>query len=169
MRFRAVSFSILSTIVLASASLPAQGTNSAAFEVFGAGCMGSQGVPRLEPLADSLPWIGSEFVMQISNLPPLPKSAVFGFLGDTDSMFRGASLPLDLSIIGMFGCEMLINARITKFILSEFGVALWKLEVPNDPAFVGGNFTVQAFAFDARANVFGISVSNAGLGTIGAQ
>lgn len=173
-RSTAVFSLILSSLILIS--LPGEqvtkldgAMESAAFESFGSGCRGSVGVPLLEPLDDSLPWIGSEFVLQISNLPPLQKSAVFGFLGDTDSMFRGANLPLDLSIIGMTGCNLLINARLTKFILSEFGVAHWELEVPNDSAFVGGNFTVQAFAFDAQANGFGISVSNAGLGTIGAQ
>lgn len=144
-------------------------TSPAEFETFGSGCQGSAGVPLMEPIPDSLPWIGTEFTLEISNLPILMRSVVFGFLGDTDSMFHGAVLPLDLSIIGMTGCSLLINARRTFFLLSEDGVAYWTLKVPNDPGFVGGNFTTQAFAFDAKANGFGISVSNAGLGLVGSQ
>lgn len=135
---------------------------SANYQLYGAGCAGSRGVPTLAPKAGSLPRVGSPFDLDVSNLPFT--GAVFVFLGISDTTFGPTPLPFALGGLGAPGCSILASGEAPFLVPNLLGSATWQWQTPNAP---GVSFFNQAFAFDPAANVLGLSASNAGHGTIG--
>lgn len=134
----------------------------AEFSTYGQGCAGSRGVPSVSAPLGSLPRIGTTFTVQVSNVPFT--GPVFLGVGFSDSDYGGTPLPLDLSTVGAPGCELLQSLDALLPLTNIVGSASWSLTVPPIP---GGEFFVQAFAFDPPANAFGYTASNAAKAVIG--
>ena len=75
-------------------------------------------------------------------------------------------LPLNLSILGMTGCNQYVDALVLNYIAGTTS-ATWSWSIPNTPGLFGAKFYNQAFSIDPTANSFGFAASNAAAGTIG--
>ncbi|MCA8942652.1 MAG: hypothetical protein KDB80_08865 [Planctomycetes bacterium] len=137
----------------------------AEFRSFGAACSGSAGLPTLYSPPGQLPVIGETMALQLLGVPS--GSLAFGLLGPSNSMLGSVPLPAPLDAIGMPGCSLLIAPTRTDVIPSFGGAGLWLIPIPNDAAFGGQEFFVQAAVGDPLANALGLTLSNGGAATIG--
>jgi hypothetical protein len=124
---------------------------------YGAGCAGALGVPQFATSATALPVLGQVLVANVDNLPL--GLAVVG-LGVSDTSSGGLPLPLDLTPLGMPGCNLLADPLVTDLVAGTGPSVLWGLPIPLQPALVGLKLYGQAFSLDLPANAFGFTASN---------
>lgn len=132
---------------------------TATARAFGAGCVGSAGVPALAPDVGQRPWIGDGFRQVATNLPA-NSLAVFKF-GVSDQWWGGLPLPFDLSIIGMTGCTEYVSNDVLIGLPTGAGAASYTLPLPNNPSLRGVRLFSQVFTVDPTANAFGATTTNA--------
>ncbi|MBL8754314.1 MAG: hypothetical protein JNK15_13515 [Planctomycetes bacterium] len=138
---------------------------TATFDAFGVGCTGSSGVPVLAAATGSRPALGTTFVTEVSNLPYGIAVLQIGFSNTLTS--TNVPLPLDLTILGMPGCNLLVDP-LAAFVLSGPGsTASWSWALPGGQSLFGATFFAQAFSLDPAANAFGFAASNGGAGKLG--
>lgn len=136
----------------------------AAYEPFGAGCVGSGGVPALA--SATAPRLGSTFSSTLSSLAPgAAFAAVVTGLSKTTSAL--GALPVDLSVLGMPGCALHVSTDVVTFLPVTGGVATWNLALPNTASFVGTRFHQQGLSLDAGLNAAGAAASNAATAIVG--
>lgn len=135
----------------------------AGFRTYGSGCAGSNGVPSLS--SNSVPRLGSTFAVQVGNLAPAAAVALM-FVGLSDSTSPIGPLPVDLSPLGMPGCQALTSMDLLDVIGASGGSATWSFAVPANANLLGMAFYNQAASIGA-ANPAGLAVSNGGAATIG--
>lgn len=124
--------------------------SSATVQRYGPGCLGSAGVPTLDPAPGSVPARGSTIQLQLGGLTAQPGGAVLA-LGFDLVEAAGAPLPIDLGPAGMPGCAQWI-ALDAAFVVSHAGsAAVFALSIPNDPALDGFVFGAQALSLDPAA------------------
>lgn len=135
------------------------------FEVFGAGCVGSAGTPRLA--WSGLPMAGTTFDVTLER--GVAGSIAALIIGDSNTVYSGLPLPLSLAPFGAPACSLLcsVGATFTAPIDSA-GRATITLVMPPNPALAGYPFFDQWFCLDLAANAFGLTFSNGGLGIVGA-
>jgi len=138
---------------------------TATYTLFGQGCPGALGTPSLAPAFGFRPALGSLFSVDVDNLPNGMAIMATG-LSDTITS-AGFPLPLDLTLIGMSGCQQLVDALVLDLLAYPGPLATWDWVIPANPAIFGMEFFNQAFPLDAAANALGFSASNAGKGTLG--
>lgn len=141
---------------------PASGSGS--FEVFGAGCAGTNGVPTLSSHG-STPVLGEVFPLFVDNLPP--DCGAVMWLGFSRTEAGAYTLPLDLSMFGMPGCTLYTSGDSTFGLFVWHSTANWGLMVPDHPALLGLAFYNQAFGIDRTANPLGLVATNASAAVIG--
>jgi hypothetical protein len=134
---------------------------------FGAGCSGPGGVPRLGSVAGERPWLGSDYELEISNLPP--SSLGFLFLGFSNTRWGSVPLPFDLTPLGMTGCSLLVEVPILFPFASRGGRTTLSLAISDRPDLLGFQFFDQALVIDPAANPFGATVSNGLASTLGGR
>jgi hypothetical protein len=134
----------------------------AAYSTFGAGCLGSRGVPTLQPQSNALPRVNTPFTVQANNLPLT--GPAFLFFGLSNTNYGPTPLPFDLAPVGAPGCNLAVSGDLLFGFPNILGVGTWTFTVPNQPGVV---FYQQAFAFDPAANSLGLTVTNGGRGTVG--
>ncbi len=123
----------------------------------GVGCAGSLGVPTLQSVASSRPWLGDVFTVGVGNVSvPVLGLLVVGFTSGT----------WDLTGFGMPGCVLRATPDVV-ITLAPNGT--FALPIPNQVALLGAQLTDQALVFDPPANALGFSLSNAVIATIGAR
>ena len=132
----------------------------ATFTTFGTSCAGTAGAPVLAPLGASLPRLGTTFSTTVS--PLSFTSTPFGLLGGSNTTWRGLSLPLDLTLIGMQGCNLHVSVDVSMRLPMAGGNATWDLPIPNMTALLGQTLYQQAFVIDLNS-----ATSNAATMTIG--
>jgi Galactose oxidase, central domain len=116
------------------------------FEAFGAGCVGSAGVPTL--VASGGPRLATAFQSFLVNVIPAAPLAVMA-TGFSRSVFAGGvPLPLDMGPSGMPGCTLFIDPVLVNVIGATAGVATSSLDIPGDPYFLGVEFFQQGFSFE---------------------
>jgi len=133
-----------------------------AYLPYGLGCAGTAGTPLLSAAPNSVPQVGSIFVAKVTNLPP-SAGAILHF-GVSNTSWGPVQLPIALDIIGMTGCAMYCSGEFAFPLFNEGGTATWTFLIPSYP---GVSFYNQAVVFDAGANPFGLTLSNAARGIIG--
>ncbi|MCA8943710.1 MAG: vanadium-dependent haloperoxidase [Planctomycetes bacterium] len=130
------------------AALPALVTN------YGLGCAGSNGTPRLDAVPSAMPVLGSTLELAVSNLP-LAATNGWVALGS----FKQTPL-VDLSVIGMPSCTFdVFDPFATIPVAATNGSALYSLDMPSDPWWLGRSLYHQALAIDLGANALGITTS----------
>lgn len=134
------------------------------FAPYGAGCAGTLGVPTLAAAPGSRPVLGGSFQLDIGNLPLSVGLVGMGF---SDAVSGAFTLPLDLGLFGLTGCNLHADPAVTLFLVGASNVASTTLGVPADPSFLGLSIFTQAFSLDPAANGPGLTVSNAGRVRIG--
>lgn len=125
---------------------------AATIQPFGAGCLGTVGVPVLH--GEAPPRLGHALALRVEHLPV--GAPWIGVLGRDVPTWLGLPLPIDLTPAGMPGCAVLAPLEVDEL---RSG-ADWPIAVPNAPALLGGTFAVQAYVFDAAANALGLTLSN---------
>lgn len=125
---------------------------AATIQPFGAGCLGTAGVPVLH--GEAPPRLGRTLELRLEHLPAA--APWFGVLGADASVWLGQPLPIDLSPAGMPGCAVLAPIEVDELRSGPD----WSIAVPTQPALLGARFAVQAYVLDAAANALGLTVSN---------
>lgn len=136
------------------------------YTVYGTGCTGSRGRPDLAWFG--MPMAGSTFQVTLDR-GPLGSFAFLSF-GDSDTQSNGTPLPYSLAGLGAPNCAVLASPLVTMLYGTDpvTGQSSATVTLPADPSLVGFPIYDQWFCYDPAANALGISVSNAGAGTIGA-
>ncbi len=136
----------------------------ASYTPFGAGCSGTMGPPTLQ--ATSLPRVGQNFSLQVTNLAPVQLGFVFTGFSDQVWGQTNLQLPLSLSVIGMPACTMLTSPDIDGVTWSAGGTANWGFPIPASSTLYGFEFFNQALFFDSLGPG-GFVLSNGGHAVIG--
>ncbi len=135
---------------------------SPSFTQYGAGCVGSRGIPHLQAQTNSVPRTGTTFSARVANLPwNAPTFLLFGLSNTTSA---GLPLPFDLGIAGAPGCTLLASIDDIQAMTNVLGTAVWSLPVPT---LAGAQFYVQTVTFEPAANALGVVLSNGGEGMLG--
>jgi hypothetical protein len=113
------------------------------------------------------PWLGTTLNVSVSALPL--GQPVTLTLGSSKTRWGPLQLPASLGFLGMTGCEMFASGEVAIPLTNVGGTATWALQVPDDPTIVSADFYNQAYVLDPGANRFGLTVSNAGEGIVGAK
>ncbi len=126
----------------------------------GAGCAGPSGTPMLLPQVGSLPQLGSTFTLRLS----YGNGTGVGLLaaGLSNVTWSGGSLPVDLGLIGMPGCQGFTSAEWTSAIVLTNGIGLLHWSLPAAPTLAGYRFHAQGLVLDPAANPFGAVTSGSG-------
>lgn len=141
--------------------------DSAAYGLFGYGCAGSNGTPRLAPVNGDEPVLGSRFNLRVTNLPVAggPVMMNYGFSSDFSASIP---LPIDLgATLGAPGRLKWSDDIISTPLTNVAGTATYGLSVPTSATAVGLLFYNQAFVTDLGVNPGNLTVSNAGVGRMG--
>lgn len=144
-------------------SLALRAPYSGTFTPFGTGCAGTAGLPVLAPQGGSLslPKVGGNFFTTVTPLGSL--SFPVGLLGASNTTWSGLSLPLELTPIGMPGCNIYVSVDLSMRLSVSGNSATWNLPIPSRAVLLGESFYQQVFIIDPG----GSAVSNAGTATIG--
>jgi hypothetical protein len=137
---------------------------AAHFEVYGTGCAGTGGVPRLAWIG--APLAGTTFAIDLARGPAA--SVALLAIGDSDTTFGAVPLPWSMAPFGAPACSLWtswVTAVATP--VDVVGQALVPLTVPAAPGLAGLRFFCQWTCFDPAANAFGFTFSNAGVATVG--
>jgi hypothetical protein len=126
-------------------------------------------VPQLSAVFGSQPWIGSTLQVDLLNLPWIPFWAPFGLAGLSNTAWLGAPLPLDLTSIGMTGCQLLVSLDVIIPLVKNGNTARWQLAIPYSASLVGMHVYMQGAVVEPPANPFGMILSNAVDCVIGAM
>jgi len=137
----------------------------ALWSVVGAGCAGSQGVPRLAPAGSQRAILGTSLRLVVSG--GVTGGAVFA-LGFSNANWNGNPLPLSLASFGMPGCQLHTSIDLSSFAAGVAGTAQLVVSLPNDPGLVGVRFFAQALVPQPGVNAFGAVMSNAVAEVVGA-
>jgi hypothetical protein len=128
------------------------------FVPFGNGCAGSVGTPELTAPA-GLAWLGDTFRTRVDAVAGNSPGAVF-----VNGL--SATAPIDLTPVGLPGCNRFVTIDDSCFVLPANGLAEWVVDVPNDPFFAGVQLHQQVLVLDPSA-ANGACVSNAATITVG--
>lgn len=131
--------------------------DGATFGPYGTGCPGALGVPQFAAQPGSRPQVGTVLQTDLTNLP-LGVGLVGAGLSNTVS--GGLPLPLDLTAIGMPGCNLLADPLVTQVAVGAGTTAIWQFAIPNQPSLIGFVVYGQGFSLDPNANAFGFTASN---------
>jgi hypothetical protein len=142
-------------------------SNPATYASFGTGCAGSAGTPVLAPAPWQLPWIGQDFSLQVTRLPPA--NFAWMLLGRSHTSWGSINLPFDLGFLGMRGCQLLTSVDYAFPVAKQGGSLLWRISVPNDPTLLGSSFHNQALLADPTGNPLGAILSNGGMAAVGSK
>ena len=141
-------------------------TSFAGFGLYGLGCTGSNGVPRLAAMKGSLPKLGTTLQIDLTNLPT-KVGPVLVFNGFRKDKLGPLALPFDLSPLGFTGCSLQVSFIWFGGTANQGGKATYNLPIPKDPVLVDGIVYMQAAVLDQGANPAGYTFTNGGAGRIG--
>lgn len=139
-------------------------TVTASYTPFGTGCAGNAGTPTLA--APSLPWFGSNFQVQLQNLPN--NALAWLAIGFSNTQWAGGSLPFDLGAFGVNGCRLYASGDLVIGTMATGSTATFDIPLML-PSLIGTTFFNQGLALDPGVNPAGIVVSDAAQGLIGLQ
>ena len=138
------------------------------FAEFGAGCPGTVGTPSLSSRFQLGAFVGELFQLEMEPLPAGQGNVPFVFFGFSNTMWAGATLPVDLGFLFfMTGCNAYIRPDFAFVLTNLGGSANWELRVPMDQSLAGLTFYTQGMVLDPGANLGGAIMSNAFEATIG--
>ncbi|MCB9883638.1 MAG: hypothetical protein H6834_17755 [Planctomycetes bacterium] len=129
---------------------------------FGESCEGKIGLPILSPVGDDVPWVGESFRIEVSPFVP-PAMLVLG--ADRGNIDRGTKLPLDLSFLGLEGCDLLVEPLI----FVPLSNRIHSFDIPARPTLIGSFFYQQAIVSDPTANGVRAVLSQGLVGRVGSK
>ena len=105
-------------------------------------------------------------ILHATSLPTAVRMTGILF-GGSNKSWAGGTLPHSLSVLGMPGCDLLVDPLVSLGATAANGKASLPLAIPNNQWLIKGSFHAQASVLDPGANSAGIIVSNGITGTIG--
>jgi len=139
-------------------------TPRAWYKNYGRGCGSGLTPPQTTLLA--APRLGDVCTLRVT--PLVQGTAGVLLLGFSDKLWGGVTLPLDLSFLGMNGCELLASWDLqVGFVAPAGGGWDLPLALPSNAALEGLRFFSQAWVLDRPANALGVGTSNGLLGVLG--
>lgn len=135
----------------------AQSNGAAGYGFFGAGCVGSLGVPGNR--ATTLPTVGGVATIVVDRLPLDFGVLVLGL--------APISPAIDLGVLGMPTCPLRVSLDLTQQFFGAANVATIPIAVPASPSLAGAPLYSQALSFDPLLNPFGFAISDAAAIVIG--
>lgn len=129
---------------------------------FGTSCPIAGTQPMLTA-GTSLPQIGQTCTFLVTSLPTTSSHAVLGALSLEAGSLGGVPLPIDLTPIGMPGCEQYIDPILSMLYgtVATNGTATWPLDIPDAPWVLGLPFYVQCLVDAPGENPLGLVTTNA--------
>ena len=129
----------------------------------GPGCSGSLSkAPALG--AGGIPALNSTLVLNFSDHPASTSGILV--LGRNDANFMGIPLPFDLGVLGMTGCSLYQDIKLSlNYTTNAQGTGSLQLPVPNVPSMAGVPLFWQGVVIAPGANTPGLLLTN-GIGTI---
>ncbi|GEM_PF-4300818 len=128
-----------------------------AYSVLGKACRGSAGLPQLRPLSPAR--LCGRVRARVRGATP--KRAGVMLLGFSTSSWATLVLPAELGRAGMSGCVLYASGEVLTALPTGNGVADWGMDLPWRPELVGLRFYNQYVFLDAKANPFGLVLTNA--------
>jgi V8-like Glu-specific endopeptidase len=123
-------------------------------------------VPLLS--SSNLPLLGKSFSVDLSQAPAA--RPVVLLMGLSRSSWAGFALPLDLTILGAQGCQLLASSEmILPMVTDNQGSASRSFSLPKLKGLCGQHLYYQYLALDQKANKLGWVFSNAGDAHLGSQ
>ena len=132
------------------------------YQSFGPGCPNSIGTSALVNAA--LPRIGTQMIVNVTNVPMQLGLMITGASNQISSL---GPLPVDLTPLGVTGCNLRVSLDLLDALFTFSTVASWSLNIPNQATLLGAQFYQQAFVFDLPLNPFGGALSNGAAWQIG--
>ncbi|MCC7062487.1 MAG: hypothetical protein IT456_06755 [Planctomycetes bacterium] len=131
------------------------------WSTFGAGCVGTRGIPSLSVVPGSTGVLGQTLHLQLGNVPAF-FSTSFGVLGFNRTTFLGQPLPYSLAPFGLTGCQTWTSSDSSypMSLPNPLGFASWDLPLPNVPYLLGFELNLQALSFEVPGYFRWASVSN---------
>ena len=133
-------------------------SNNAAAGTYANGCVNSAGVVPSMTVA-SMPQLGGNYGLSLNSGLATP-AAFLIILGTDKDVYSGLPLPLDLGIVGAFGCELATDVATVDATIALPGANSWSFAVPNNPALICYEFFQQGAVLDTN-NALGLVLSNA--------
>jgi hypothetical protein len=125
-------------------------------------CVGSNGLrPNLGTANGERPFLGSTFVLRLSNA--LPNTIVVPMIGLSDRFAAGGTIPLpfDLGLLGAPTCFIRVDPLVTPGFFSDAaGISFVNFPLLPNISSRGTAVFVQCLLFDPTLNALGLSVSN---------
>jgi hypothetical protein len=150
--------------------LPAMlAAQTATFTTFGTGCRGPAGTPKMAAVTNSRPIIGKRFQVLLTSLPGAVYNTAIGVVGISRTRWKAASLPMDLTHMGITSCNMYVSPEHMEPVLNRGGTATWNMDIPNNASIVGSTAYLQAWVIDGHANPGAVLVTNAGEAKLGSR
>ncbi len=135
------------------------------FIEFGAGCMGSNGVPHLS--AATPPRVGSPLTLDFANLSTTSGLGAVVF-GGSNTLWAGIPLPWSMEPLGYTGCSLNVSLDlILPLAVTPAGTTSFTWNIPGGQRFFGLTLFAQGVSVDPLANPGGLAWSNGGSATIG--
>lgn len=108
-----------------------------------------------------LPVVGTLFVLDVANAPPLTLLLrMIGFSNTFSGTF--GPLPFHMAPLGAPSCSLFVDPLVVQaWFASPSGTAQLSQSIPASPTFLGMTLHEQVGAFDAAANPLGLVLSNA--------
>ncbi|MBL8733647.1 MAG: hypothetical protein JNN13_14850 [Planctomycetes bacterium] len=141
------------------------GGGTGSFATYGEACSPSE--PTLVPaLTGGVPTVNQPFTLDLTSIPNGSDVAAWGF-GTSNQTWQGLPLPLDLSILGITGCELLAAPDVLELSLVAANSASFTLNIPNTPTLANATLYVQGILLSfAGPNLF-VATSQGGRIVIG--
>ena len=169
---RASLFSLgVPVVLVVTLGLPAMlaAQTTATFTTLGTGCRGPSGTPKMVAVKNSTPIIGKQFQVSLTSLPNAVYNSAIGVVGISKTRWNGKPLPMDLTPMGITGCNMYVSPDHMEPVLNVGGSATWTMKVPNVAGIVGSMVYLQAWVIDGHANPGAVLVTNAGEAKLGSR
>lgn len=125
---------------------------------FGRGCVGTLGVPTLQPVGASRPKLGTTYAVEVNNAALGGAFLLFGF---SNTMSGFGPLPFDLGFFGAPGCSAFVSPDASTFAFSGQPQVQVASTLPNAPALAGIRFFMQGLCLDPTVNALGGVMSDA--------
>ena len=125
---------------------------------FGSGCLGTNGVPS--HTASGSPTLGSTVTYSLSS--GRPGGIAYMTLGNSNTIWNGLPLPVDLGVINAPGCMIYSDHDVVlgPFVLGRTGSTSLGIQIADQCGLIGVHLYTQFILFDAGANPLGITTSN---------
>ncbi|MEZ6037808.1 MAG: kelch repeat-containing protein [Planctomycetota bacterium] len=125
----------------------------AEFSPFGGACGAS--LPALASASGAGPRSGTTMTTRLSLYSPGSLPVIV--TGASDQSWQGTALPVDLSMLGLSGCQLRVGLDVVTVLADQGGQADLDFAVPAAPALHGATFFQQGAVFDAGLALAAVS------------